>query len=1192
MRTLRFAAAEAWHEFRAGCRGPLIPIAFPGLIAYLMLVLLNADYLRDMGATDVPRNSPHLVYLMVAGQAVWLLFVWAWLFGQVVARDRTAGLHEVVLSAPVSLPALLAGRYLGAVGLACVLSLATGIGFLLVPPLGALGVFPPDTVGPQPLFALGHSLLVLTLPSAAGLGALFLCAAIRTRGVAGPFACAATLMLVWMVAMVVVRGGDANPALASLLDPSAFAEAEEQSNLWTPREKAVGVLQMTPPLLANRLFWTLPPLLLLGVVLRRVERERLTLERAPAVRGPGRAGDEAQAEPADAGAAPLGAPVRPSWLGAAWSEATWHFALSFRGWATPLALLILAAMGVGGSFVHIVLHADGPLLPRPGLIEPMLVEFFYLVMVFMVAAFVGVMARRDDRAGYDEIADATPAPLGSRVAGRALAAAAVTVVFALTPVLAVWIVTLLAVPDAFSLVDPFLYFGLVLAPALLELCALVLLAHALIRHAGAAHAVGIICAFFIVVNHELGVTSYPPAEIGVPPSITLSEFSRWAPWLDYVLTADLYKLAVAAALVALAWLAWPRGTALTVPLRWRIGAGRLAGGAGALAAGAVALAIGLHTVLHEQLVELGGYESAAAETADDAAWEARWWAAAAPFAMTGGEAAIEIDPALRRATARWRLDGVRSSSGTLHGSLPHGAEIARAAVDGREVSVTVALDHFALPLDACGSAGSAETDEESAAPRQEVSAEDSTPTRRDASAPREQAASMPGRDGAGSEAEGCTVVLEVVVHGEGWSAEGETPWLHPSGVWLRAGDLLPALGHDPDRLVRAPRERRAHGLGAALGDVAAGALETAAGVAPAADWRWTVTFARDNGDGDGDGHGGAGVATAGRTSGPLDFAVAWWPGAPVETRLGGLVALHGSTRARDAAGVLDDVTAMRACVAASLGRAPAVRTVMQAPRERGETALHGDLLWLPEHEGWDIAGEGFGRWQRRATIAAAMAARALADGADLRKEPGEDWLRVGVPGWVGLECVRQQDGVDAWLALQARASDQVVEALGALDAPAVGVAAAGDAPWVQEYTPLATVGWVESVGLADAVGAVDAVVAAVQAGTPLADALAGAVGAGTAEVLLGPPASSDVLVARAERVLDIAGQRWLWRDGGWEPVSAAIHVTQRFDDGGGGRRRIGPVPTTVDPGAPFTLIDAWPSFERSPSDNVWRGEND
>ena len=1137
--TLRFIAAEAWYELRAGCRGPLIPIVFPGLIAYLILVLLNADYLRDMGATDVPRNSPHLVYLMMSGQAIWLIFVWAWIFAQVVVRDRTANLHEVVLSAPVSLPALLTGRYLGALVLASLLALATGLGFLLVPLLGALGLIPADAVGPQPFFAIGHTLLILTLPSAAGLGALMLCAAIRSRGVAGPFAVAAVLMLIWMVAMVVVRGGDASPVLATLLDSSAYAEVEEQSNLWTPREKAVGVLQLTPPLLANRLLWTFPPLLLLGVVLRRVQREGLALERAPAVRRPDSAANATA--PNDHDAPPLGVPGRPSWFGATWSEAIWHFRLSFRGWGTPLALLMLAALGVGGSFVHVILHADGPILPRPDLIDPLLVEFFFLVIAFMVAAFVGVMARRDDRAGYGEIADAAPAPLGSRVAGRALAAAAVTVLFALTPTVAVWIVSALVVPDAFSLVDPALHFGLVLAPSMLELCALVLLAHALVRHTGAAHAAGIICAFFIVVNHELGVTSYPPVEIGVPPSITLSEFSGWAPWLAYVLTLDLYKVTVAAGIVALAWLAWPRGTALTVPLRWRTGARRLAGGAGASAVAAVVLAIGIHGVLHEQLVTLGGYESEATAIADDAAWETRWLAAASPFSVTGGEADIVVDPAGRVATARWRLDGVRSVSGTLHGSLPDKAEIRSATVNGREAAVTVAFDHLALPLDAC------------------------------------------------SAAEGCTVELEVIARGEGWSAEGETPWLHSTGVWLRAADLLPTLGHDLDRLVRAPQERRAHGLAPVPSDIVAAALAPAAGVAPAGDWRWRVTIA--GGDSGTEGPAGDRIGTTGRTDGPFDFAAAWWPEAPVETRRGGIAALHGPQRTRDTHSVLDDVTEMRACVAATLGRAPAVRTVLQAPRERGETALYGDLLWLPEHEGWDIAGEAFGRWQRRATIAAALAARQTADGADLRKEPGEDWLRVGVPGWVGLECVRQEDGLDAWIALQARASDQVVEAFGALDAPAVGVAAAGDVPWVREYTPLATVGWVESVGLAAAAEAVDAVVTRVRAGASLPDALADVVGADTAEALLGPPASSDVLVAQAERTLDVGGQRWLWRDGGWEPVAASIHVTQRFDGDGADRRQIGPVPTTVEPDVPFTLIDAWPSFERTPSDNVWRGGN-
>ena len=1167
MTTLRFMAVEAWHEFRAGCRGPLVAIVFLGLIAYLLLVLLNADYVREMGATDVPRNSPHLVYLMTSGQAVWLIFVWAWLFAQPVVRDRTARLHEVVLAAPVSLPALFAGRYIGALVLGCLLVTATGVGFLLVPPLGAAGLFAPDSVGPQPLFAIGHSLLIFTLPSAAGLGALFLCAAVRTRGVAGPFALAAVLMLVWMVSMVVVRGGDANPVLATVLDPSGFAEAEEQTNLWTPREKAAGVLRMTPPLIANRLVWTLPGLLLLGIVLRRAGREGLVLERASG----GRAGREsrfaAEAPSADVGAPPPGPPGRPSWVRVAASEAAWHFALSFRGWGTPLALGLLAAMGVGGSFVHVVLHAEGPLVPRPDLIEPLAVEFFYLVVVSMVAAFVGVMARRDESAGYAEIVDAAPAPLGARVAGRALAAAAVTVVFALTPTLAVWIVTAIAAPDAFSLLDPFFYFGLLLAPALLELCALVLAAHALIRHAGAAHAAGIICAFFVVVNHEMGVVTWPPAEVGVPAHVTLSEFAGWAPWLPHVLAADIYKLTLAAVILALAWLAWPRGTALTLSRRWRAVPGRVIGGAGVLAAAGVVLAVVTYGVLDEQFTALGGYRSAEAETADDAAWEARWWDSAAPFTAAGGEVLAEIDPAARTATARWRLEGVRSASGALHGSLPHGSEPPRAAVDGRAVPVTVAFDHFELPLGVC------------------------------AAAPAEE-----GRAPAVG-AEGCSVDLEVAVRGEGWSTEGESPWLHPSGVWLRAADLLPTLGHDPDRLLRAPSERDAHGLAAEPAGASAGALAPALGVAPAGDWRWTVTFAGAEGDADGPDEvssGGArtsrprsrSTAASGETDGPLDFAAAWWPGAPVETRRGDVTALHGPHRARDAGGVLDDVTAMRACVAAALGAAPPVRTVLQAPREQGATALHGDLLWLPEHEGWDIAGEGFGRWRRRALIAAALAARRLTDEADLRREPGADWLRTGVSGWVGMECVRQEDGADAWLALQERESDRVVEAFGALDAPATAVSAAGDVPWVRYYAPLAAAGWLAAAGPAEAAETVGAVTAAVRAGAPLADALAGAVGPDTAAALLGPPGSSDVLVASGARGVDVEGRRWRWRDGGWEPVAAPTDVTQRFDDGSGARRRIGPVPTTVSPVAPFTLIDAWPSFERTPVDNVWRGGSD
>lgn len=1141
MNTLRFVAAEAWREFRAGCRGPLLAIVFPGLIGYALIVILNADYMREMGATEVPRNSPHVIYLMMAGQAVWIFFVWAWLFGLNVVRDRNASLHEVVLSTPVSLPALLFGRYLGALALSTLLPVATAIGFLLVPALGALGIIPPDAVGPHPWFAMGHSLLLFTLPTAAGVGALFLCAAIRTRSVAGPFAVAAMLMLVWMAAMVVVRGGDASPAAATLLDASGFAEIEEQTNLMTPREKAVAVVELTPPLLANRLIWTLPPLLLMAFVLRRVGREPLALEKSPATRRRSAAAPEATPDTAPEAAAPTLPAAVASWRRATWNEATWHLKLSFRGWGTPLALAMMVATGVGGAFVHVVLHADGPLQPRSGIVEPMIIEYFYLVVVFMVAAFVGVMARRDDRTGWNEISDATPAPVGTRVVGRALASLCLTVAFALTPLVAVWIVTGLALPGAFSLADPAPFFGLLLAPALLEIAALVLLAHALVRHAGAAHAVSVICAFIIVVNHELAVTTYPPAEFGVPAHATVSEFAGWGPWINHLLTADLFKLAIVAVLVAVAWLAWPRGTALTVPLRWRTALGRIPTAAGVLAATGVVLAFGTHTVLYEQFVTLGGYQSEASETAEDAAWEKRWWASATPFSTAGGEALIDVDPAGRTATARWRLDSIRSASGLLHGALPDGAEIDRAIVDGEQAAVTVALDQFSLELGDCGRTGE----------------------------------------------EGYTVELDLTVRDEGWADHGESRWLHESGVWLRAADVLPTLGHDPDRLVRAPHDRELHGLPDDPADPDVHALSPAMGVAPAGDWRWTIRFASTDDAGPSR---QAKTATTGHVSGPLDFAAAWWPRKPPEANVEGVTVYHGSMRSNDVEVVLADVTEMRNCVAGLLGKAPPVGAVLQAPRELGATALHGDLLWLPEHEGWDVAADGFGHWRRRATLAGALAARQLADDAGLRKEPGEDWLRVGVSGWIGMECLRREDGRNAWLALHARVSGQVIEAFGALDAPAISVEAAGDVPWIRHYTPLATAAWVESIGPAEAVTAIDEVIAAVRAGEELPEALAAAVGEDDARALLGPPASSDVLVAESERTVEIAGQRWLWRDGGWEPLTVPIHVTQRYEDGSDERHRIGPVPAAADPQTPFTIIDAWPSFERSPSDNVWRGE--
>ncbi len=150
MRAPHVLAREAAAEFRAGLASGIAPLVFAGLTAYLLLVLSSAGYLRDMNAADVPRNAPMLVYLMTPGMSFFLFFAWAWVFGQCVARERQAQLHEVVLAAPVPLAALLAGRWLGAWGVALLLGASQAVGFMVRRCWRRRGWCPRAAWGPRP----------------------------------------------------------------------------------------------------------------------------------------------------------------------------------------------------------------------------------------------------------------------------------------------------------------------------------------------------------------------------------------------------------------------------------------------------------------------------------------------------------------------------------------------------------------------------------------------------------------------------------------------------------------------------------------------------------------------------------------------------------------------------------------------------------------------------------------------------------------------------------------------------------------------------------------------------------------------------------------------------------------------------------------------------------------------------------
>lgn len=781
MNSFALLMREAWIEVRAGLRSGIPALVFLGLIGYLLMALTNAEYVQKMGASEIARNAPSLIYLMSCGCMFFLFFAWAWVFAQPALRDRKAQLEEVVLALPLSLPALLWGRFIGAAVVGALLASSLIVGFIFSPVLGWLGWVPAASIGAPAWPALGLAWGALLLPVSSGIGALYYVLALRSRGLAAPFALATVLMLLWMFAVVVLKGGDINPLLAASLDPSLFTFALAQVETWTAAQKSQSLLALTPGFWLNRALWCLLPLILLAVVLARSSRQRLMGRRAGALLAepPLRLAVDARLP------GPL---LTTHWPQALWYETCWQIrqVLARKIWWVALGLLLV--MGLLSGFVHVVWHVRGPMVPRADLTLPLLSSALFLVIAFVVAALVGLVCRRDDVEGLGEMLQATPAPIWLRLLGRVGCVSLATLLLALVPGMASLLISAIAAADSLAPGFVLIYQLLVFTPPLMELALLTVLVHALIRHSGLAYAGSMLLTFFLVLNHELGLVSYPAYEMGIAADVALSRMTGWAPWWPYLATLTTWKLAGCMVLVAVAALGLPRG-----PERRRITQvrARFLGVPGVLLVSGCMGMLGSGVWLHRHLVEQGDYQSPSQERAERAAWEQRWLAGAGAWQVAGGRLQLNIDSLNRQVEGQWRLDGVTAVNRQLDAELPQGLRVTAAHVMGQAVTVEQGMHHMRVPLGECAVSG-------------------------------------------------CTVELHWTLGAAGWPGEGENFWLGPHGVWLEARRVIPRLGFDSERWLRVPAHRLDAGLTAQVPVLPAGSAVAVQAVAPAGAWQWLI----------------------------------------------------------------------------------------------------------------------------------------------------------------------------------------------------------------------------------------------------------------------------------------------------------------------------------------------------------------
>ncbi|WP_437729167.1 hypothetical protein [Sorangium sp. So ce861] len=1028
---LRIAAFEARQQLGSLATVVLMLV----LVGYTSMHTLSGESLAEIGAADAPRNCPFIVYHFSSGSCLWLLFFLAYLMTAPVSRDLNSRMAEVCHALPVGPRRYLLGKYLGGLVASHAVALAISASFVLSPWIGRAAGLGPELFGPTPWRAIAQAYLLFMSVMILGVGSLFFAMTVWTGRAAAPYAAAFALMVASMLSITVFWEGGVDGVAGQWLDPTGYNSVLAQVSYWTADERAGGVMELTPPLVANRLVLLAVGGLALALSLRRPDVARLVRGAAASRRV--RGGDEP----------PAGglAPAHPAHValrfdaGARLATAARLGLGLFVRHARSASFLLMMAFGlavmVGGGFLHVLAGKDGRLLPWFGLLWLKTLDFFYLPAALYLCFAASQLVTREREHRLAEVQDALPAPTWLLAAPRIVALAGLSLLLAAIPLLGTWILELAVAPETFA-PEGLALTLLVVWPTFFQLAALAFAAYALVTRRWLAHFLAIMAVFVCVVNHELEIVTNSQLQVAMPVHVRYSPLTGAGAWVEPALWLGGWFLAITGILLAIAVWLWPRGTEAGVRARlaaaWSGRSGWQLGAAAALAAAAAGTGWKVDRALRHD----NGYRAAIDERAEAAAYERQY-------------GARRGEPAPRILSARAEIE-LRPAEGEV--AVTYTAELGNetgAPIQGIDVEPP---ERFRLDEIQVGGAPAAGWQVDSALRRHRV---------------RLAGPLAPGQR--------ARLTIRGVAAWRSFANEGDPHPIGPAGAWLVAEDLLPRLGYDRGREIKVAAFRREHGLGArrAPGDgegagearaIAHGLAGTPVPVsidvrAPAG---LSVVVPSAAGDG---GH------VAGATDGPLRFAVIagrydvlrrrWdGPTGPVDVEV-----YHHPERVRAAEAI---AAAAEASLAELSGRYGAyghgALRVVQAPQHVGQAALYGDVLVLPEPYGWDHAP-----FDGRHDAVLLHVARTLAEHWWVERlrpalAPGHAVLGEGLPLCSALAVVEAVRGGSVAAGHVDRLVDEVLRELAQAQGDVPPLAEADDEPHVARHAALVLHGVRHEIG--------------------------------------------------------------------------------------------------------------------------------
>ena len=245
------AAFEARYQLRS----PLFVVSFVLFFLLSFGAVISPDI--QIGGTrgSTHLNAPHAILMTVAVMHVMALFVVNAFVANVVIRDEEYGFAALLRATRVSKFDYLVGRFLGAMAVAFLVTLAVPLAIAV----GSLMPWlDPEQLGP---FVLQHYLyaqLVIGLPSLLLMGTALFTLATLTRSMMWSYVGAVALLVLYGGSRALLRD-PAFDAATALSDPFALTTLSRVTKYWTtggPQQPVAGVRRPAaaqPPDLAGRL---------------------------------------------------------------------------------------------------------------------------------------------------------------------------------------------------------------------------------------------------------------------------------------------------------------------------------------------------------------------------------------------------------------------------------------------------------------------------------------------------------------------------------------------------------------------------------------------------------------------------------------------------------------------------------------------------------------------------------------------------------------------------------------------------------------------------------------------------------------------------------------------------------------------------------------------------------------------------